>query len=85
MSIFFCQEVKMEKRERILRKPELLAKLGLSDASVWRREKMGDFPKRISLGGSSIGWLESEVDGWLQKKADARGKPSGPGNKMECR
>lgn len=60
--------------ERILRKPELIARLGLSDATIWRRERKGDFPKRISLGGKAVGWIESEVDAWLAKKAAEREK-----------
>ena len=62
----------MEKAERILRKKELRGKVGLSDPSIYRREKMGDFPKRLSLGGKAVGWLQTEVDAWLQRKAAAR-------------
>ena len=62
----------MEKRERILRKPELMAKLGMSDATIWRRERLGDLPGRLRLGGAAVGWLESEIDEWLSKKAADR-------------
>jgi prophage regulatory protein len=55
--------------ERIIRKPELFNKIGLSDASVWRMEKKGTFPKRISLGGNSCGWLSTEIEAWLADKA----------------
>ncbi len=58
--------------QRIIRKPELLSIVSLSDATVWRREKMGDFPRRIKLGGNSVGWLESEVEDWLSKKVSER-------------
>ncbi len=58
--------------ERIIRKPELLTRLGLSDATIWRLEKSGKFPGRLRLGGHACGWLESEITGWLQKKADGR-------------
>jgi len=64
----------MEKRicERILRKPELVGRIALSDTTIWRMEKAGRFPKRIQLGGNSVGWFESEVDQWLEKKRAAR-------------
>lgn len=65
----------IEKRERVVRKPELLNIIGLSDATVWRMERDGKFPKRLRLGGNSCGWLESEVRGWLQHLADDRVKP----------
>ena len=59
-------------KERVIRKPELLAIIGLSDPTIWRMEKDGRFPKRLRLGGNSCGWLESEVDGWLKERAAAR-------------
>jgi prophage regulatory protein len=64
--------------QRIIRKPELFNKIPLSDATIWRREKMGDFPKRIRLGGNSVGWFAAEIDAWLANKAAARGPARGP-------
>ena len=63
---------------RIVRKPELLAMIGLSDASIWRRERNNEFPRRIKLGGNSVGWLESEVLEWLSSKATDRQPARGP-------
>jgi prophage regulatory protein len=57
---------------RIIRKPELFMKIGLSDATIWRMEKKGKFPRRITLGGNSVGWLSGEIDNWLDKKAEER-------------
>jgi len=65
-------ETKMN-RQRIIRKPELLNIVGLSDPTIWRMEKDGTFPKRLRLGGNSCGWLESEVMDWLAERAEARG------------
>jgi len=62
----------MKKGERIIRKPELLGMIGLSDATVWRMEKAGEFPRRLRLGGNSVGWFLGEIDGWLAKKAEER-------------
>ena len=62
----------MEKGDKVLRKPEVFEKTGLSDATIWRREHSGDFPRRMSLGGKAVGWLESEIEEWIQKKAEAR-------------
>ncbi|PKN63249.1 MAG: hypothetical protein CVU57_20300 [Deltaproteobacteria bacterium HGW-Deltaproteobacteria-15] len=61
-----------EEQERVVRKTELLSRIGLSDATIWRMEKLGRFPKRIQLGGNSVGWLKSEVDGWLADRASER-------------
>ena len=62
-----------DQERRILRKPELMTKIGLSDASIWRMERAGRFPKRIRLGGKSVGWFSDEVEKWFQEKAAARG------------
>lgn len=62
----------MENGYRIIRKPELLKKVGLSHPTIWRKEKEGKFPKRISLGANSSGWIESEVDDWIKDLANAR-------------
>jgi prophage regulatory protein len=59
-------------QDRIMRKKEVLAVVGLSDVSVWRQERAGTFPKRLRLGGNSVGWLKSEIDGWLQQRAADR-------------
>ena len=64
----------MEKpKERVIRKPELLAMIGLSDPTIWRMEKDGKFPKRLRLGGNSCGWLLSEIMGWMEQRAADRG------------
>jgi len=57
---------------RIMRKPELLALIGLSDATIWRLEKAGRFPRRIQLGGNSVGWFNTDVDAWMDSRAAER-------------
>ena len=59
-------------RERILRKPDVLRMVTLSDPTIYRLEKAGKFPKRISLGGNSCGWLESELLAWIGERVAAR-------------
>ena len=62
-----------KKLDRVVRKPEVLNAVGLSDCTVWRMEKDGKFPKRLKLGAQSVGWFESEIVGWLKDRAAARG------------
>ena len=62
----------MNKSDRVLRKPEVLNLTGVSHPTIWRWEKDGLFPKRIALGPNSCGWLESEVQKWLDDKAKER-------------
>ena len=58
--------------QRIIRKKELFKMTALSDTTVWRLEKAGKFPRRIKLGGASVGWLASEIDGWFDQKGRER-------------
>ena len=51
----------------ILRLPAVIARTGLSRSSVYLRISQGIFPKPISLGGRAVGWLESEIDAWLEQ------------------
>lgn len=66
------EAVEIKTTQRIIRKPELLNMMGLSDPTIYRMEKAGKFPQRIRLGGNSCGWLQSEVDAWISEKAAAR-------------
>ena len=50
---------------RVLRLREVEERTGLKRASIYRRGKVGTFPKPISLGRNSTGWIESEVEAWL--------------------
>ena len=59
-------------KDRIIRKAEVMYKTGLSDTTIWRLEKAGKFPKRIKLGGNSVGWIESETDDWMDNKKAER-------------
>jgi len=58
--------------DRILRKPEVLHITGLSDPTIWRLERDGKFPRRVQLGGNSVGWFLSELNEWLETKAAQR-------------
>jgi len=46
-----------------------------SPQHVARLEKAGQFPKRVQLGPNRVGWVESEVLDWLQKRLDGREEP----------
>ncbi len=39
---------------------------------IWRLEQAGTFPKRIKLGPNRVGWLLSEVEQWIEERAQAR-------------
>ena len=54
--------------ERILRVPDIRHLTGLSRSTIWRLEKEGHFPKRLSLGQRAVGWRKTEVIRWMQSR-----------------
>ena len=52
---------------RFCRKPEILARVGVSDSTLWRMERDGKFPKRRTIGSGVAGWLSNEIDAWFEK------------------
>lgn len=40
---------------------------------IARLEKSGDFPARRVLGPARIGWTDTDITNWMQRKLDARG------------
>ncbi len=53
---------------RILRLPEVRTRTGLSRSSLYERMQEKTFPASISLGGRTVGWLESEIDAWIDSR-----------------
>jgi len=39
---------------------------------IWRREKAGRFPRRVRLGPQSVGWVEAEIDDYLEQLVATR-------------
>jgi len=55
---------------KILRLPEVKDSTGLSRSSIYLRIANGGFPKSISLGGRAVGWLESDIQKWLDQRIE---------------
>jgi len=45
---------------------------GLSRSTIYLMMKTGSFPKSISLGARSVGWLESDIQAWFDSCVTAR-------------
>ena len=54
---------------RILRPKDVSAKIGLSRTTIWRAVRVGDFPSPLRLSGRAVGWLEAEVEEWIDTRA----------------
>jgi len=58
--------------ERLMRKPEVILRTGLSESTIRRMELAGKFPRRRQLGLRAIGWSSVEVEEWLQNPQEER-------------
>ena len=52
----------------ILRLPTVRARTGLSRSTIYLRISEDRFPKPISLGGRAVGWIEAEINDWLNQQ-----------------
>lgn len=56
---------------KIMRRPEVESITGLSRSSIYAKMENGTFPKSIKLSERSVGWLEHEVQEWLENRVSA--------------
>jgi len=54
----------------ILRLPAVQARTGLSRSTIYLRISEGSFPKPVSLGGRAVGWVEAEINAWLNRQIE---------------
>lgn len=59
---------------KILRLPAVKDQTGLSRSSIYLRMSKGEFPQSISLGDRAVGWLEEDVNQWLEQCISASKK-----------
>jgi predicted DNA-binding transcriptional regulator AlpA len=63
-----------DETKRFLRRPEVEQATGYSISTLYRKAKQGKFPKQIKLGERASGWLQSEVQAWIEDRvAESRG------------
>ncbi|MDP4743751.1 MAG: AlpA family transcriptional regulator [Porticoccaceae bacterium] len=58
----------------ILRLPTVKKRTGLSRSTIYLRISEGRFPTPVSLGGRAVGWVEAEVNDWLNQQIEASRK-----------
>lgn len=55
---------------KILRLPEVIDMTGLSRSTIYVLIGKEKFPTSISLSARSVGWIEQEVEEWIQKRVE---------------
>lgn len=51
---------------QILRIFEVADRTGLARSSIYAKIQAGDFPRPIKLSTRSVGWLEADVNQWIE-------------------
>lgn len=61
--------------KNILRGPEVRRRTGLSKSTLYDLMARNQFPRPIALspepGGRSVGWLDDEVEAWIEQRVRA--------------
>jgi prophage regulatory protein len=66
---------------RVLRLNAVKAKTGKSTSGIYADMASGRFPKSISLGERAVGWLESEIDRWIESRVRTRDRVASKGTR----
>jgi prophage regulatory protein len=53
--------------DRFLRIDAVKNMIALSQTKIYAMQTEGTFPHSYQLGGRAVGWLESEVRGWMSQ------------------
>lgn len=61
----------------ILRLPAVKTVTGLSRSTIYLRIAEGSFPKPVNLGQRAVGWIEAEVQQWLEQQIAASRRAAG--------
>ena len=73
-SIFLTNKgLKMKhKCSKFIKISEVIEKTSLSRSTIYRLLNLGDFPRQVKLSSRSIGWVEEEIQEWINEKSMRR-------------
>ena len=54
--------------DKLIRRPEVEARTGLSRSTLYEWMKRGDFPQPVKLGARIVAWREADVAAWLDTR-----------------
>lgn len=62
-----------EQLKRFLRLKQVREKIGLGKTAIREKIKRGEFPAPYPLGARAVGFLESEINAWIDSRVKAAG------------
>lgn len=54
----------------ILRLPQVKVRVGLSRSGIYQKISRQEFPRPVQLGARAVGWLESEIETWIEERVE---------------
>jgi prophage regulatory protein len=57
---------------RFLRMPDVVTSVGLSQATINRLHRSGDFPKKVRISANATGWWEGQINAWKARRTHAQ-------------
>ncbi len=57
---------------RIIRLKDVIESTGIARSTIYKLVGEGEFPKPVPLVGRTVGWVESEVQEWIQGRIAQR-------------
>jgi prophage regulatory protein len=51
--------------DRLIRLRDVAFLVGMSRATIYRKIKLGEFPRPVGVGGQSVRWRESVLAEWM--------------------
>jgi prophage regulatory protein len=61
-------EAKSHSKTRMIRWPEVHDRVGYCRTNIYYLIQSGDFPAPIKLGSRAVGWLESDIEDWINSR-----------------
>ena len=62
-----------EQLRRFVRFKQAKDQVGLGRTAIYEKIKSGEFPKPYPLGARAVGFLQSEIDDWIESRIKAGG------------
>ena len=62
-------------KDRIIRRPTVIDRTGLSRSTLYRKIKDGTFPRQLKISVTGAGWSELEVERWIANPPAYRAAP----------
>lgn len=57
---------------KFIRLPQVIERTALSRSTIYEMMQAGSFPRPAKIGVRSNGWLESEIQNWMEQRAAQR-------------